>query len=84
MSARIERAYRNYLETFPFFVAVVLAAHVTDTHSWMTAWGVQLYFWGRLAYVPAYASGIWLARSLIWNVPIAGIVLILVAIFLAP
>ena len=83
VSARIERAYRNYLETFPIFVAVVLAAHVTDTHSWMTAWGAQLYFWGRLIYLPAYVSGIGLARSLIWNVPIAGIILILVAIILA-
>lgn len=84
VSARIGRAYQNYLETFPFFVAVVLAAHVTDTHSWMTAWGAQLYFWGRLVYVPAYASGIWLVRSMIWNVPITGIILILVAIILAP
>ena len=77
--ARVERAYRNYLETFPYFAAAVLATHVTDTHGWMTVWGVHLYFWGRLAYLPLYATGTRLVRSLAWNVATLGIVLILVA-----
>jgi uncharacterized MAPEG superfamily protein len=30
-------------------------------------WGAQLYFWGRLAYLPLYALGVFLVRSLAWN-----------------
>jgi uncharacterized MAPEG superfamily protein len=82
VAGRLERAFRNYLETFPFFIAAVLAAHASDTHGWMTEWGAHLYFWARLVYVPLYASGIPLVRSLVWDVAMVGIVLILVAMAL--
>jgi uncharacterized MAPEG superfamily protein len=79
MAGRLERALRNFLETFPFLAVAVLMAHVTNTHNWMTEWGVQFYFWARLVYVALYVSGVWLARSLVWNVATAGIVMILMA-----
>src|ERR671910_3103330 len=34
---------RNFLESFQLFVAVVLAAHVSDTHNTLTEWGTRLY-----------------------------------------
>lgn len=43
------RALRNFVETFPLFAAVVLAAHVSETHNVFTEWGARLYFWTRLA-----------------------------------
>jgi uncharacterized MAPEG superfamily protein len=79
VAGRLERALRNFLETFPFFATAVIVAHVCDTHNWMTAWGVQLYFWARVIYLGLYASGVWLVRSLIWNVAVLGIILILLA-----
>jgi uncharacterized MAPEG superfamily protein len=42
--------------------------------------GARLYFWGRLAYVPLYAGGVPLIRSLVWNVATIGIVLVLAAV----
>ncbi len=33
---------RNFLESFPLFVAVVLAAHVSDTHNTLTELGARL------------------------------------------
>ena len=48
----------------------------------MTVWGAQLYFWGRVVYVPLYASGVFLVRSLVWNVPTLGIILILLSLAL--
>jgi uncharacterized MAPEG superfamily protein len=33
---RVDQAYTNFMETFPFFVAVVLAAHLADRHSALT------------------------------------------------
>lgn len=82
VAGRLDRALRNFLETFPLFAAVVLTAHATDRHDALTEWGAQLYFWGRLAYLPLYAAGIPLVRSLVWNVAAVGILLSLAALFL--
>lgn len=60
----------------------MLVAHAAGQHNWMTVWGAQLYFWGRVLYVPLYASGVFLLRSLVWNVPTLGIVLILLSLVL--
>ena len=43
--------------------------------------GAHLYVWARVAYVPIYAAGIPLVRSLVWNVATIGIVLLAVALF---
>jgi uncharacterized MAPEG superfamily protein len=81
IGARLGRAYSNYLETFPIFAALVLVANAMDRHSAMTAWGAQLYFTGRVLYVPLYAFGIPIARSLAFGAATAGIVTILLAIW---
>jgi len=80
VAGRLERALRNFAETFPLFAASVLIAHVAGRHSWMTEWGVHLYFWARAAYVVCYAAGVFLVRSLVWNVATLGIILILLAL----
>ena len=79
-AARLERALRNFFETFPLFAAAVLVASVIERHSWMTVWGAQLYFWGRLAYVPLYAIGVPLVRSLVWSVATIGIIFVLLGL----
>ena len=78
-AGRLERALRNFLETFPLFAAAILTAHVAGRHDWMTIWGAQLYFWARLAYVPLYVLGVPVVRSLVWNLAFAGIALLLLA-----
>lgn len=78
VAARLDRALNNFLETFPLFATVVLAAHVAGLHNALTEWGAQLYFWARVAYLPLYAAGVPLARSLVWNVAAVGILLFLV------
>jgi uncharacterized MAPEG superfamily protein len=83
VAGRLDRALRNFVETFPLFAAVVLAAHVTDTHDPLTEWGARLYFWGRVAYVLLYAAGVPLIRSLVWNVATIGIALIAGALLLS-
>ncbi len=82
VAGRLDRALRNFSETFPLFAAVVLAAHVMDTHNALTEWGARLYFWGRVAYVLLYAAGVPLIRSLVWNVATIGIALIVGALLL--
>lgn len=46
---RLHRALRNFIETFPLFAAAVLIAHVAGRNGELTYWGVQLYFWSRIA-----------------------------------
>src|SRR5215510_12808458 len=65
LAGRVERALRNYLETFPFFAAAILAVTLTNTHSWITVWGAHFYFWGRIAYAILYAADFPLVRSLV-------------------
>jgi uncharacterized MAPEG superfamily protein len=81
VAGRLDRALRNFLETFPLFAAVVLAGEASGRHNALTEWGARLYFWGRVAYLPLYAAGIPLVRSLVWDVAAAGILLSLVALF---
>ena len=80
IAGRLERASQNFSETFPFFAAVILIAHLAGKHDALTVWGAQLYFWARTLYLPLYAFGVPLIRSLTWNVAAAGIALLLVAL----
>lgn len=81
VAARMERASRNFLETFPFFVAAVLAVVLTQRTSPETALGAQVYFWARLAYVPLYAAGVPYLRTLVWTVSLWGLLQLLWALF---
>ncbi len=80
VAGRLDRALRNFMETFPLFTAVVLAAHVSDTHGALTVWGAYLYFCARVVYVFLYAAGVPLIRSLVWNVATFGIFLFVAAL----
>lgn len=81
IAARLDRARGNFLETFPLFAVAVLLVLALQRHDGMTVLGAQLYFWARLAYVPAYAAGIPYLRTLIWAVSMVGIVLLVAALF---
>lgn len=80
ISARLVRAFRNFLETFVFFAAAVLAVTLAGKANATSALGATLYFWARLVYVPVYASGIPLLRTMIWTVSIVGLVMVLSAL----
>ena len=80
VAGRLARASANFAETFPYFAALVLAVEVTGQRDAYSYWGVVLYVGARIAYLPLYAFGVFLVRSLVWNVATAGIVLLLVAL----
>ena len=83
VAGRLARASQNFLETFPFFAAAVLMAQAMGTHSALTVWGAWLYFCARLVYFPLYVAGVWLLRSLVWDVAVVGIALLAIAPFLS-
>jgi uncharacterized MAPEG superfamily protein len=77
---RVDRAGINFLETFPFFAALVIAAHLVNRDSSLTLWAARFYFWGRLIYAVAYSAGFPILRSAIWNVATGGIILLIIAL----
>ena len=68
VAARMDRTLRNFLETFPFFAVAVLMVVALGRTNAHTALGAQLYFWGRVAYVPLYATGLPWLRTVAWAV----------------
>jgi len=81
-AARAARANANFLETFPFFAAAVLAVVLTKTNTAHTAFGAALYFWARLAYLPIYIIGIPYLRTVVWAVSFWGLLQLLEALFI--
>ena len=55
---------------------------MTNTHSWLTVWGADFYFWGRIVYAILYMADLPLARSLVWNIPTIGILMNVAGLFL--
>ena len=80
ITSRLQRAQANLFETLPLFAAAVLASNAGGHDNSMTLLGAQIYFGARVLYVPLYAFGIPLVRSLAWGASLAGLVMILVAI----
>jgi uncharacterized MAPEG superfamily protein len=81
VAGRLDRAFANFRETFPFFAALVLMAAVANKHSVLTAGGSQLYVAARILYVPLYAFGVTGLRTLAFLVSVAGLVMLIVALF---
>jgi uncharacterized MAPEG superfamily protein len=80
LADRLARASANYLETFPYFGCLVLAVLLEGRRGALSTWGVCLYIVGRVIYLALYAYGIYLLRSLAWNVATAGIALLCFAL----
>ena len=80
IAGRLSRALHNFLETFPLFAAVVLIADATNRHGAMAIWGSQIYFYARVLYLPIYAAGLSVVRTVVWTVATLGIVMVLLAL----
>jgi uncharacterized MAPEG superfamily protein len=83
VAERLKRAQDNLFETLPLFIAAVLIAHVADRNSALTTLGAQIYLACRVVYVPLYAFGVPVLRSLVWIGSAVGLGMIVWAI-LAP
>ena len=82
LAGRLQRAQYNLYETLPLFIGGVLVAHIAGRENELTAIGAQVYFWGRVVYLPLYAFGIRQIRSLVWLVSTAGLVALFIPILM--
>ena len=79
LTGRFQRIFRNFRETFVYFAVAVLVVTVLSKNSPSSALGAQIYFWARVIYIPVYAAGIPVARTLVWAASIVGLVMVLLA-----
>ncbi|HEY5105969.1 MAG TPA: MAPEG family protein [Caulobacteraceae bacterium] len=80
LGARLHRAQTNLFETLPLFVAAILIAHVSGREGGSTRLGAELFLGGRLVYLPLYAFGVPVLRTIAWTVAVVGLVLVFGAI----
>ena len=85
VAGRLDRAHRNFLETFAIFAAAVLLLMVLGrTGGWLSEVGAAIYLGGRLIYLPLYAAGVPWLRSLSWKAATAGLAMTMLAIVWHP
>ena len=81
IAPRAGRASQNFLETFGFFAAAVLAVVLAKQNTAQTALGAEIYFWARLAYLPIYVIGIPYLRTAVWAGSFWGLLQVIEALF---
>jgi uncharacterized MAPEG superfamily protein len=80
VAGRLDRAQRNFLETFAIFAVAVLMAHVLGAGGWLSAHGALLYIGGRTLFLPLYAMGVPWLRTFSWNIATLGLVMVMAEI----
>jgi uncharacterized MAPEG superfamily protein len=81
VAGRLDRALKNYLETFVFFAVAVLIAHLANRHNAFTIYGAWTYLAARAIYLPLYAAGVPYWRSAAWGVGFLATLAILAGLY---
>ncbi|HEY7800082.1 MAG TPA: MAPEG family protein [Hyphomonadaceae bacterium] len=85
VAGRLDRAQRNFLETFAIFAAAVLMLELLQRGgSWLSVYGSMMYLGGRALFLPLYAVGVPWLRTFSWNIATLGLVMVMVAIIWTP
>ena len=78
---RMARAQANFFETFPIAIAAILIVHGAHLETRWTAIGALLWLIARAIYLPLYALGVPVVRTLVFMASLVGIVMILWPVF---
>ena len=81
VAARLDRAEKNLFETLWIFAIAIVVAHIAGREGALTLWGAALYVIARIVYVPLYAAGVKLWRSVDYSVAMIGLVMVLASLF---
>jgi len=77
MVGRLTRAQANFAETFPIAVVALLGVVLAERTNQWTALGGWIWLGARLVYLPLYAAGIPVVRTLVYAVSMVGIGMII-------
>jgi uncharacterized MAPEG superfamily protein len=75
IAARLNRAKNNMLEALPLFLGLAILALVKGGDTSRAVHGATLFLVSRTIYVPIYAAGIPVLRSLVWLAGMAGLLM---------
>lgn len=84
IAARLDRAQRNFMETFPIFAAAALMVDHLHVTGELSQWGAAVYVAGRIAFLPLYAMGVPWLRTFSWNAATLGLVLVIAQLVVRP
>jgi uncharacterized MAPEG superfamily protein len=74
---RLARAQANFFETFPIFAAAALIVGAAGVGDRWTAVGAWLWLSSRIVYLPLYAMGVPVVRTIAFLASVVGILLVL-------
>jgi uncharacterized MAPEG superfamily protein len=77
ITGRLIRAQDNFLETFPIAIVALLGVVVAGRASASTALGGWIWLGARIVYIPLYAAGVPVVRTIAWTVSIVGLVMVI-------
>ena len=80
MTARSDKALRNFLETYGVFIALAVATELSGRSDGLTVWGAVIWFVCRIVYLPLYVAGVQDIRSLVWFVSFIGLILMFIGV----
>ena len=79
---RLKRALENHFEGLILFTIAVVVVVLGEASSATTERCAWIYLIARVLYVPAYVSGVFAVRSLIWGVGfLATLIMLIAALF---
>lgn len=81
IAARLERAKNNMLEALPLFLGLAMLALLKGGNADGAVNGATLFLLARIVYVPIYAAGIPVLRSLAWLTGMAGLLWMALTLF---
>ncbi|MEO5641227.1 MAG: MAPEG family protein [Sphingomicrobium sp.] len=74
---RLTRAQDNFFETFPIAIAAILIVQLAHLNNRWTAFGAVVWLAARALYLPLYALGVPVVRTLVFMVSLAGLIVLL-------
>jgi uncharacterized MAPEG superfamily protein len=77
MTGRMMRAQANFQETFPIAIVALLGVVLANKTSATTELGGWVWLGARVVYLPLYAAGVPVVRTIVWAVSIAGLVMVI-------
>ncbi|MEJ2535370.1 MAG: MAPEG family protein [Gammaproteobacteria bacterium] len=79
VGGRLKRALDNHFEGLILFTLAVVVVTLGGRSTAVTETCAWIYLGARVLFIPAYASGVFLIRSLIWTTGFAAVVVMLIA-----
>jgi uncharacterized MAPEG superfamily protein len=77
VTGRLVRAQANFQETFPIAIVALLGVVIAGRTSQWTALGGWIWLGARIVYLPLYAVGVPVVRTVVWTISAVGLVMVI-------